>query len=82
MKICDEQETKKALEYGDLKEGDIFGFIRHGELSIAVRTGKGYSYLVDRNIVGRYINHSGEAGCIGADIIRYPNACIDLGDPE
>ena len=79
MKICEERETEKVtLKYKDLKEGDVFRW-RSISVHAAIKTYDGHTTLASGcDDVGCHYPKHPSNSCI----IRYPNACITLGDPE
>jgi len=79
MKICTkDMEEVQGLTYRDLKAGNVFTWINAPE-SVMLREDDGYVYLTESGAGLHY----GEKTAHKADkVTRYPNACINLGDPE
>ncbi len=78
MKICDTKDAVKSLKVSDMARGDVFMWVDarpygYGPCLKIDDTKTSYAYL----ITGHAFKDISELA-----IIRYPNACITLGDPE
>ena len=75
MKICGKEKIKvQRLRYEDLNTGDVFTWVDESVASL--KENDGYVYLEEG------LHYKEALGCAGDEVIRYPNACITLGDPE
>jgi len=78
MKICTKDtEEVRGLRYEDLEVGDIFVWIRTNDNAV-LKTSEGYVYLLDP-YAGKHYDDMESADSL---VTRFPNACIDPGDPE
>ncbi len=78
MKICSEEE-EQGLRYKDLNIGDVFTWIDTSVLpgDVAMKEKSGHLWI------GKWEPGHPCAECQGdRKVLRYPNACITLGDPE
>jgi len=79
MKVCKGSKVEGALTYNRLAAGDVFRWKNTSGLDhdIMIRGPKQCTWI------GKY-----DAGIVyypiggNQEVIRYPNACIVLGDPE
>lgn len=76
MRICDNDETQEQLLYKDLNKGDVFSWVNLNNRGGAIKSYMGHTYFDNGEQHIQTTKKKEEA------VIRYPNACICLGDPE
>jgi len=82
MRVC-KREKEKNLTYDKLRTGDVFRWLlkdHDGCGSVAIKTGTGHTYIATER--GNNVGYTYPDYESSSPILRYPNACISLGDPE
>lgn len=86
MKICNEQQQKERLTYGELMVGDVFRWVdfTYERNSVLLKTLGGRVYLSASEVPpNQHFLDAADTDTVAAEpVTRYPNACLILGDPE
>jgi len=81
MNLCKESSEEVGLRYQGLKKGDVFSWLDYHPGSVYYKLQTGYTPIVKGKLTTNLGKICGDY-CRNGSVIRYPNACIQLGDPE
>ena len=82
LTVCDGKSDDDRLTYEDLKRGDIFSYVNDVSRGILIKINDGRVYLIGANGVKAGTFYTNARSLSDSPVLRYPNACIILGDPE